>query len=64
MGESRLRDVRVVATHEGAGFSGGTRPEMTTLQDDHVSHAALRELKSGRQAVDTAADYHDRGGAW
>jgi hypothetical protein len=62
--ESRLRDVRVVATHEGSGFSGGTGPEMATLEDDHVSHAALRKLKCGRQAVDAAADHHDCGGAW
>ena len=63
VGQSRLRHVRVVAADESAGFPGGPGPEMAALEDDDISHTALRELKCGRQAIDTAADHYDGGAA-
>jgi hypothetical protein len=37
---------------------------MATLEDHEVTHAAFRELKSGRETIDAASDYHDTSAAW
>ena len=61
-GEARLRLVRVVHAHEGAGLAGRARREMPALDDDHLARAHLGEMEGGAAPVRTRPNDDHIGG--
>ena len=55
-GESGLRLVGVVHTHQRAGLAGGAGAEMSPLEQQDVLDSAGRQMIRGAGAVDPAAD--------